>query len=928
MADVSERDQLVAVIGLGYVGLPLAVGLAEVGRSVVGLDIDSRKVDRLNRGESHIPDVPGASVERLVKAGRLVATTDADALRAPDAIFICVPTPFDANRAPDLSYIRSAAQTIQPRLRSGHLIVLESTTYPGTTEEILQPMLETTGLRAGIDFDLAFVPERIDPGQIESQGWTIMNTPKVVGALTPRSGERAAAILATLGAPVHIVSSPRAAELAKLLENTFRSVNIALVNELALLCERMGIDVWEVIGAAATKPFGFMPFRPGPGVGGHCLAEDEFLFVKDGCGPACVRIGEYFDGLERQNPTVARRVAGTTLLEPTGVDVLSFDRQSQESCYKPLRALSRREYRGRMVSVTTIDRRCLRVTDGHPMLVWAKDSWQIKPACDLQPGDELIIATQQPNPSSSEREIDLIAHLPGDEIARTRVAPKDGRFQDHRDRLSPHLTALGVDRHEVFRSNRMPLWTFLELERRNAMPIPRRHIMLRTGRGPSANAIAAVIPIDEDFARLVGYYLSEGCITQDKSLRTRFVFNSGESEYIDDVCRIVTKLGLRYSKHKDRVWNAMQIRVSSNLFARLLRDVLNCGTRSTEMQIPGIVLDSSEPIRLAVLSGLLRGDGDVDLNQQTRHYYHKRNRRVYDHSINVATVGYFSSSPRLFQQTVQLAQGLGFVPTFKKDKPYLRFHGQQYLSRLTSLFDGAKRAALESYARNRKKKMPTKSHQSHGNFATVKIREVWQTDGIHKVYSAEVEDTHTFVTSYGIVTHNCIPVDPLYLSWKAREFDFHTNFINLAAQVNDDMPYHVVDLIVRGLSKQGRALDDAHVLVLGVAFKRDIDDARNSPAERLIELLIVRGATVAYHDPHVPQFAVGGNVFHRQREALQSTPLSDEALARADCVVVVTGHTAIDYRRVAGQARLVVDTCNAVPRDAPGTIVRLGAPAI
>jgi UDP-N-acetyl-D-glucosamine dehydrogenase len=437
----SARDQLIAVIGLGYVGLPLAVGLADTGRSVIGLDIDSRRVEALNRGESHIPDVPSRAVERSVQAGRFRATTDPEALHTPDAIFICVPTPFDVNRAPDLAFIRSAAQSIQPRLRPGHLIVLESTTYPGTTEEVLQPMLETTGLRAGVDFDLAFVPERIDPGQVESKGWTILNTPKVVGGLTPEGSERAAALLAALGAPVHIVSSPRAAEMAKLLENTFRSVNIALVNELALLCERMRIDVWEVIGAAASKPYGFMPFKPGPGVGGHC-----------------------------------------------------------------------------------------------------------------------------------------------------------------------------------------------------------------------------------------------------------------------------------------------------------------------------------------------------------------------------------------------------------------------------------------------------------------------------------------------------IPVDPLYLSWKAREFDFHTNFINLAAQVNEDMPHHVVELIVRGLSRQGRALDGAHILILGVAFKRDIDDARNSPAERVIEILLARGASVTYHDPHVPQFHVGGNVFHRRRETLESAPLTALKLAAADCVAILAGHTSIDYRRVVASAKLVVDACNAVPRDAQANVVRLGAP--
>jgi UDP-N-acetyl-D-glucosamine dehydrogenase len=182
-----------------------------------------------------------------------------------------------------------------------------------------------------------------------------------------------------------------------------------------------------------------------------------------------------------------------------------------------------------------------------------------------------------------------------------------------------------------------------------------------------------------------------------------------------------------------------------------------------------------------------------------------------------------------------------------------------------------------------------------------------------------------FTPGPGLGGH-CIPIDPLYLSWKAREFDFHTSFIDLAAQVNDDMPYHVVDLVTRGLSRQGRALDGAKILILGVAFKRDIDDARNSPAERLIELLIERGASVSYHDPYVPSFHAGGNVFHRRRETFESAPLTDAALSGVDCVVVVTAHTTIDYRRVAATARLVVDSCNAVPRDVDATIVRLGAP--
>ena len=423
---IKYEDTHLAVIGLGYVGLPLATAMAQAGVQVTGIDLDERKVTALNEGHSYIPDVPDEALTRAQAAGGLRATMDYAVLAEVDAIFICVPTPFDEMRAPDLKYVVAVSEGIVPHLKSGHLVVLQSTTYPGTTEEVVQPILERSGLKAGVDFNLAFSPERIDPG---NEDWTVVNTPKVVGGLTPQCTERAVVLLEAAGAAVHPVASPRTAEMTKLLENIFRSVNIALVNELALLAERMGIDFWEVIQAAKTKPFGFMPFYPGPGVGGHC-----------------------------------------------------------------------------------------------------------------------------------------------------------------------------------------------------------------------------------------------------------------------------------------------------------------------------------------------------------------------------------------------------------------------------------------------------------------------------------------------------IPVDPYYLSWKARAYDFYTKFIELAAEVNQAMPYHVVDLVCQGLSHKGQPLAGARVLVLGVAFKPDIDDARNSPAERVIELLLAKGAKVSYHDPYVPDFKVGGDVFLPQRTVLSSIsldPLDDAALAEHDCVVIVTGHHALDYDWVARRAALIVDTCNA-----------------
>jgi UDP-N-acetyl-D-glucosamine dehydrogenase len=263
----------IAIIGAGYVGVPLAQVFAEAGTGVVLLDIDAERVGRLNRGESYIEDVSSDALRGLVDSGALSATTDYDAMRETDAVLVALPTPLSPNREPDLSIVLGAVRKIGERLRPGHLVVLESTTYPGTTREEVLPILAAGGLEVGKDFFLAFSPERVDPGRTD---WTTKTTPKIVGGITQACTEHAQSLYARALDTVLTVSSPEAAELTKLLENIFRSVNIALVNELAQLCDRMHVNVWEVVDAAATKPFGFMSFKPGPGLGGHCLPVDPF----------------------------------------------------------------------------------------------------------------------------------------------------------------------------------------------------------------------------------------------------------------------------------------------------------------------------------------------------------------------------------------------------------------------------------------------------------------------------------------------------------------------------------------------------------------------------------------------------------------------------------------------------------------------------
>ena len=273
---IDKRSARLAVIGLGYVGLPLAVEFAEAGFKVTGIDVDPRRVRKLLAGESYIRDVPTAELGALVRSGRLDATTDFAALKHADAVNVCVPTPLSKQRDPDMSFVVAAAEQVARHLRPGMLVILESTTYPGTTDELILPLLTRGGLKVGRDFFLAFSPERVDPG---NPRFNTRNIPKVVGGVTPACTSVAARLYAQRLERVVPVSSPQVAEMVKLLENTFRSVNIGLVNEIALLCRRLKIDAWEVIEAAATKPFGFMPFYPGPGLGGHCIPIDPFYLA-------------------------------------------------------------------------------------------------------------------------------------------------------------------------------------------------------------------------------------------------------------------------------------------------------------------------------------------------------------------------------------------------------------------------------------------------------------------------------------------------------------------------------------------------------------------------------------------------------------------------------------------------------------------------
>jgi hypothetical protein len=318
------------------------------------------------------------------------------------------------------------------------------------------------------------------------------------------------------------------------------------------------------------------------------------------------------------------------------------------------------------------------------------------------------------------------------------------------------------------------------------------------------------------------------------------------------------------------------------------------------MKIPEIFLLLPKEIKLNLLMGILRGDGGVDYVNLKRSYYKKR--RSYCHNNNTAVVNYFTASNILFDQVLLLLQDLGFVPTLKKRKNLLNIFGGEQLKRLKGLFLGEKARKLRSYLENKKRMVGNRTFKLYKDFAAVKVKDISRSFA-DKVYSMEVRDTNTFVTSYGVLTHNCIPVDPIYLSWKARMHGFEARFIDLASQVNSEMPHYVVEKIMEGLNKHDKPLKHSKILVLGVAYKKDVKDLRESPALEIIDILIDKGARVSYYDPHLPYLKI-------HNINLKCVKLDKATLNDSDCVLVVTDHSSVDYKFVAKHARLIVDTRN------------------
>ncbi|MGI8555196.1 MAG: nucleotide sugar dehydrogenase, partial [Pyrinomonadaceae bacterium] len=899
---ISDKTACIGVIGLGYVGLPLIVEFALKGFPTIGFEVDQKKVGELNKGNSHIVDVPSENVQKILETKKFEATTDFSKLKDCDVIIICVPTPLRKTKDPDMSFILSAGEQIKKYARRGQLVILESTTYPGTTDEVLQPMIEAAGLKLDEDFLLAFSPERVDPGNPQFQ---THNITKVVGGVGKDSTEVAAQLYAEIVGDVHAVSSARVAEACKLWENTFRAINIGMANEMAKVCNALNIDTWEVVRAAATKPFGFMPFYPGPGIGGHCLAGKETVVVRDGSGKKIENLAELFEKESAKTRVRKFDVHGSDVIYKPELEALSINMTTNKAEWKPVHYLFRRQTDVDLVEITTSDNRRLTVTDLHPMLV-ADENGKLREtfAKDLKSNDRLPIQNfSNETEEIANLKIDLLDLIPAALTKKVRVCLRNDRFYNFREILKKHISAEKV--WELSKINYLSLEDYLKAE--SDLNFSRENLILRIGRGNSASSFPAIVEITPNVARLIGYYLAEGCATTEKeNERIRFTFHNKETEFINDVCEVLkSEFDVETSINHSKIDQASHIRAASELFGWFLVEVLQCGKRSTEMQIPEVFLNTSTLHKTELLKGLLRGDGDVYVKSGTHSY--EKNGKNYQHRNTTAEVGYFSSSPKLFQQVIYLLQEQGFTPTFKRTKPHLQMKGREQLEKMSDWL-GEKGTKLQTYFANNLRKVKSKTFKSFGEMMTVPVKtiEIIKTTKPFEVFSVEVDDNHTFATSYGVFVHNCIPLDPHYLSWKARQHGFDSQFITLAEQINSSMPKYVAGLVRDALNDNEKSVKGAKILILGVAYKKDIDDMRESPALSVIDLLRSRGAEVVYHDAFVPEVTFDHAYTIGDGEPLYNQELTDELLKSADCAVICTEHSDVDYNRVCELSKVIV----------------------
>ncbi len=849
----------ICIIGLGYVGLPLAVAFAK-HYPVICFDVKKKRVEELQKGNDETRTVSSEELENL----NLSFTTNSEEIQKADYVIVAVPTPVDQAKHPDISHLEAASKIVGQNLKKGAIVIYESTVYPCLTEEVCLPIIEKeSGMKLG-DFGLGYSPERINPGDDKHR---LDNVIKIVSGHNKETLEKVAALYEKIvKAGVYKASSIKVAEAAKVVENVQRDMNIALMNELSLIFNNLNIDTKEVLDAAGTK-WNFHKYYPGL-VGGHCFDKNATVFLKNKNNLEVKSIGQYIDSLHCRKEIIN----DTEIFYPSNVTILSYDIADNRTSFKLVTIASRRKC-NEILRIKSAYNYSLEVTDRHPVIVYENKSLKIKLAKDVIVGDKIILNKNLPS-RKKKIIIDILPYLNKSIYKKIRVEIKGKKIKDFKETISKTLKGKNVN---YYNYNYLPLEKYLLLEKK--LNIPKSDIYLCTGRGPWFKKFPRIFNIDNDILRLIGYYLSEGCITNDRSLRTRFTFHREEREYIEDVTTILKKAGIDYSIYQDKTYKSTIIKVSSNLFGLLLKDILKCGTNCYNMQIPELFFDLNKKSKGEILKGLFRGDGGVTWYYGGRAY--TKNGKRFRHDNNSIEVSYFTASPVLFQQMVLFLLNQNILPKLAKRKGYLSIMGHKDVRQIKNWFLGEKKKKVGQYLENKQKQITYKYAKKYKHFMTINVQSIEEKKTDY-VYSIEVSETHTLVTSNGIVAHNCIGVDPYYLAYQAVNHGYHPKIILSGREVNDYMARHVAELAIKELNNNGKVLKDSTIALLGLTFKEDVTDVRNSRAENVIQYLRDYGITVIAVEPNV-----SGKIV---KERCNVVNVSFAELPTCDAIIIVNKH--------------------------------------
>jgi UDPglucose 6-dehydrogenase len=826
----------VSVVGSGYVGTTLAACLADLGHEVTAVDIDEETVERLNAGETPVHE-PG--LDTLVSAyagGRLEATTDHAAVADTDLTFLAVETPAREDGSIDPAALLAAAEDVGEAVadKDGyHLVVVKSTVLPDVVEDELVPTIErAAGKTDGDELGVAVNPEFQREGSAVDD---FMNPDKVV--LGTDGDERALDRLAELYQPLVsdwdvpvVETGRREAAMIKYANNTFLAAKISLINDLGNVCKEFGVDAYEVADAIGMDDrIGEQFLRSGVGWGGSCLTGEQRVLAKDANGPKLLSLEEFFE----------RCVTGETVDD---VSVLSYDDGTVE--FKPVLTATRRRYEGDLHTIRTKMNKEVTVTHDHPMVKVDGEEATIQKAQSLSEGDSLPVQSGMPeSPVGAFDLIDLVAESDAFDSEDVYLKPEFELTEiksEIKDVLRGYNQRFSYDRvHGFIRNNYLILDAFLEFE--EELPVNREELNLYTTVGGGQTYVPAVVRADEDFWRFIGYYISEGHINEDdsgngSSTRKRVFLSfhpSEEEEYVSDVESYLETLGVRYRTETRET--ATRIEVSSRILATFLEE-LGCGTGSYTAAIPGAAYVEPKSHRKALLSGLFRGDGYIE-------YTNHSNAVVYD---------YGSVSEELIQGMQFLLHGLGIIPSYETSESaestqpahFLRVSSKSQIAALKEMFLGPEQERIEQRLNEYVVEITPTGHTDGGTHTTVPINEISTVEETRDVYSLEVADTHTFVTTDGLVVHNCFPKDTAALATAAREAGYEPRMVAAAREVNDRQPERLLELLDAHVDVAGE-----RVAVLGLAFKPGTDDIRGSRAKPVIEGLRDRGADVVAYDP-------------------------------------------------------------------------------